>query len=125
MTSAEAVELFFDALEVPDNGYYDRQSGEVDMQAADIVKALLEAGWAPPQPEVNGPSYGGPADPGLLFQGPPHPSIQNGDLIVVKRGDEVGRYRVVEGGDDPNHIRLYDDYTTPRKLVTRREDDPA
>lgn len=46
----DAVELFFDALEVPGSGYFDRQSGEVDMQAGDIVKALLKAGWSPPNP---------------------------------------------------------------------------
>lgn len=50
MSDNDAVELFFDALEGPDVGYFDRQSGEVDMQAADIVKALLKAGWVPPAP---------------------------------------------------------------------------
>lgn len=44
-----AMELFFDALSVPDDGYYDRQSGVVDMQASDIVAALLAAGWRVPE----------------------------------------------------------------------------
>lgn len=45
----KAVELFFDALEAPDPSYYDRQSGIVDLQAREIVTALLAAGWRPPE----------------------------------------------------------------------------
>lgn len=45
--ASRATDLFFDALDRLDNGYYDRQSGVVDMQASDIVKALLAAGWRP------------------------------------------------------------------------------
>lgn len=44
---SHATGLFFDALEQLDNGYYDRHSGVVDMQAVDIVRALLAAGWRP------------------------------------------------------------------------------
>lgn len=71
----EVVELFFDALEVPDIGYYDRRTGEVDMQAAHIVEALLRAGWTPPGKtssrdqwpvEVHGPVYGEPHAIGMF-----------------------------------------------------------
>lgn len=50
-TERDAEELFFDALDAAEEGgYAHRGSGIVDMQAADIVKALLKAGWAPPTP---------------------------------------------------------------------------
>lgn len=50
-TERDAEELFFDALDAAEEGgYAHRGSGIVDMQAADIVKALLRAGWTPPKP---------------------------------------------------------------------------
>lgn len=50
----EAVELMFDAFDAVEDttrsvSYYDRQSGEVDAQACEIVGALLTAGWRAPE----------------------------------------------------------------------------
>jgi hypothetical protein len=48
-----AVELMFDAFDLAEEGehslgYYNRPSGVVDAQAAEIVRALLAAGWQVP-----------------------------------------------------------------------------
>lgn len=50
-----AVEAFFDACDAAEDShrsvtYYDRDSGEVDAQASEIVAALLAAGWTLPRP---------------------------------------------------------------------------
>lgn len=45
-----AAELILDALDAyEDAGYYDRDSGVIDMQVSEIAGALLAAGWQVPQ----------------------------------------------------------------------------
>lgn len=47
----DAVELILDALDAAyeDVGYYDRDSGVIDMQVSEIAGALLAAGWQVPR----------------------------------------------------------------------------
>lgn len=52
---SDPVELLFDAFEAADVGFYDRDTGVVDMQAADIASALIAAGWTPPASEPDSP----------------------------------------------------------------------
>ena len=55
MTSPEvraAVEQIHAALDAADDGFHDRETGELDITSEQLAAALLEAGWTPPHPLV-------------------------------------------------------------------------
>lgn len=49
ITTGQAIDLIHDALDAANAGYHDRDTGVVDMTSGEIARALLAAGWTPPQ----------------------------------------------------------------------------